>query len=96
MAVTNYDQAFPNGGSLLEVETSEQDRRLRHRLEVQSGQIEKVFARNQVTAEVTGGEIRPRAFHYDVKTYLQGGLERLRLIKNDLITALGRSVAECP
>ncbi len=89
MAITNFDQSYIAGDDLFNAKTYENDRRLRHRLEVQTGQIEKVFARNQVPVEVTGGAIRPEALRFDMKVHLQDGLDRLRIIKNDLISALG-------
>jgi DNA segregation ATPase FtsK/SpoIIIE-like protein len=91
MAITNVNQIFAGGDNLLKVDSYEQDRRLRHRLEVQTDQIEKVFAHHAVKAEVSGGVVRSGAFSYEMKTHLQDGLDRLRIIKNDLVNALGVS-----
>ena len=91
MAITNINQTIGGQDNLFNEQSFEQDRRLRHRLEVQTGQIEKIFAQNQIPAEVTGGVVRPGAFRYEMKTHLIDGLEKLRIIKNDLITALGVS-----
>jgi len=91
MAITNVNQTFANGDNLFSEDSFEQDRRLRHRLEVQTSQIEKVFVHNEIAAEVNGGVVRSGAFRYEMKTHLRVGLDLLRIIKNDLITAMGVS-----
>lgn len=89
MAITNFDQSYIGGDDQFSADAYEKDRRLRHRLELQTSQIEKVFAHNQLPVKVTGGEIRPEALRFEMKVHLQDGLDRLRIIKNDLIAALG-------
>lgn len=62
--------------------------RLRHQLEVQSLQIEQVFARRRVPAQVSGGTIRPNSIRFDLQGQLAAGWERLRELKEDLVAAL--------
>jgi DNA segregation ATPase FtsK/SpoIIIE-like protein len=63
--------------------------RLRHQLEMQSMQIEAVFTRHQVPVRVAGGRVRGGGVTYDLQTEWESGLERLRALKQDLVTALG-------
>jgi DNA segregation ATPase FtsK/SpoIIIE-like protein len=62
--------------------------RLRHQLEVQSLQIEQVFARRRVPAQVSGGTIRPNSIRFDLHGQLAAGWERLLELKEELATAL--------
>ncbi|MCA9961652.1 MAG: hypothetical protein KC443_21585 [Anaerolineales bacterium] len=52
-------------------------------------QIERVFDRNQVDAQVAGGIVEPGAVRFDLYTPFAQGLERLRGLKNELMAALG-------
>ncbi len=63
--------------------------RLRHLLDVQSRQIDRVLNRHRVPANVVGGTVRPRAVSFDLQTQLAAGLEKVRGLKDDLMTALG-------
>src|SRR5688572_17288463 len=62
--------------------------RLRHQLEVQSLQIEQVFARRRVPAQVSGGRIRQESIRFELKGQLAAGWDRLRELKGELLTAL--------
>lgn len=63
--------------------------RLRHLLDVQSRQINRVLHHHRVPATVVGGTVRPRVVNFDLQTQLASGLERVRGLKNDLVKALG-------
>ena len=63
--------------------------RLRHQLGVQSQQINRVLSHHRVPATVAGGEVRARLISFDLHTQLAAGLERVRGLKDDLISALG-------
>jgi S-DNA-T family DNA segregation ATPase FtsK/SpoIIIE len=63
--------------------------RLRHQLGVQSRQINRVLSSHQVPASVAGGEVRPKVVSFDIQTQIAAGLERIRGLKGDLISALG-------
>ena len=54
-----------------------QKQRLQHRIEIQSRQIERVFARHEMAAEVTGGVVGPRAYRYELQAMLTTGWDRL-------------------
>ena len=66
-----------------------QKQRLQHRIEIQSRQIERVFARHEMATEVTGGVVGPRAYRYELQAMLTTGWDRLRDAAGDLKTALG-------
>ncbi len=66
----------------------DQDERLRHRIEIQSRQIERVFSRYQLAAQVSGGRVRPRQTQFDLKTTLAAGWDRVRQLQEDLKLAL--------
>jgi len=66
-----------------------QQRRLQHQLEIQSHQIERVFSRHEMDAQVVGGEVRPRSINFDLHGQLAVGIEKVRLLKDDLIKSLG-------
>ncbi|HFE66067.1 MAG TPA: hypothetical protein ENJ93_02295 [Chloroflexi bacterium] len=68
------------------------EHRLKHQLELQSQQIEKVFSSHQVSARVAGGEVKPRTIRFDLQAHLEAGWERLRHIKQDLLTVLGATL----
>jgi S-DNA-T family DNA segregation ATPase FtsK/SpoIIIE len=63
--------------------------RLRHQLDIQSRQINRVMSHHRVPAVVSGGEIQPRAVSFDLQTQITASLERIRGLKDDLIKALG-------
>lgn len=63
--------------------------RLRHQLDVQSRQINRVLRRHKVPATVTGGVVRPKVVRFDLQTQIATGLERIRDLKSDLMSALG-------
>ena len=65
--------------------------RLRHQLGVQAQQINRVLSHHRVPATVAGGEVRARVISFDLQTQLAAGLERVRGLKDDLISALGVS-----
>ena len=45
-----------------------QEKRLQHQLEIQSMQIEHVFDRHQVPAQVDGGLVKPRSISFSLQT----------------------------
>jgi DNA segregation ATPase FtsK/SpoIIIE-like protein len=63
--------------------------RLQHQLKLQSIQIERVLQRHDVSAQVAGGSVQPRAIIFDLQSQLSLGLERLRGLQQDLMLALG-------
>ena len=65
--------------------------RLRHQLGVQAQQINRVLSHHHVPATVAGGVVRSRMISFDLQTQLAAGLERVRGLKDDLISALGVS-----
>lgn len=66
-----------------------QQRRLQHQLEIQSHQIERVFSHHDVDAQVVGGEVQPGRIHFDLQGQLAMGVEKIRLLKDDLMRSLG-------
>lgn len=65
--------------------------RLRHQLDVQLRQINRVLRQHHVPATVDGGSVLPRAISFDIQTQLAAGLEKVRGLKDDLMAALGVS-----
>ncbi len=63
--------------------------RLRHQLDVQTRQIDRVLSRHRIPASVSGGEVRPKIVSFDLQTQISSGLERIRGLKDDLMSALG-------
>ncbi len=63
--------------------------RLRHQLDVQSRQINRVLDHHNVPAGVVGGTVRPRVVSFDLQSQIAAGLERVRGLKEDLMSALG-------
>lgn len=66
-----------------------QQRRLQHQLEIQSHQIERVLSHHDVEAQVVGGEVRSGRIHFDLQGQLAMGMEKVRLLKDDLMRSLG-------
>ncbi|KAA3659546.1 MAG: hypothetical protein DWQ04_21985 [Chloroflexi bacterium] len=67
------------------------EQRLPHQLRIQSQQIDKVLHHRQMEAQVSGGVITPKSIQYSLQTHLSSGFERLRELKQDVLTALGVS-----
>lgn len=65
------------------------EERLRHQLEVQSRQIERVFSTHQVAARVAGGQVETQSIRFDLQSHLESGIHRLRGLKQDLLSVLG-------
>jgi S-DNA-T family DNA segregation ATPase FtsK/SpoIIIE len=63
--------------------------RLRHQLDVQTRQINRVMSHHDVPAVVSGGDVQPRVVNFDLQTQIAAGLERIRGLKDDLVSALG-------
>jgi len=63
--------------------------RLRHQLDVQTRQIARVLNHHRIPATVSGGEVRPKVVSFDLQTQIAHGLERIRGLRDDLMTALG-------
>ena len=63
--------------------------RLRHQLDVQSQQINRVLNHHHVPATITGGTVRSRVVSFDLQTQIAAGLERINGLKSDLKSALG-------
>ncbi len=66
----------------------QQEQRIKHQLEIQSRQIEQVMERHEMTAQVAGGTVRSRQVSFDLQTPVKAGLDRLRTLTDELITAL--------
>ncbi|WP_420642267.1 FtsK/SpoIIIE domain-containing protein [Candidatus Leptofilum sp.] len=67
------------------------EERLRHQLELQSRQIERVFSTHQVPTRVAGGQVQTQSIRFDLQSHLESGLHRLRGLKRDLLSVLGVS-----
>ena len=65
------------------------EERLRHQLELQSRQIERVFSTHQVAARVAGGQVQTQSIRFDLQSHLESGIHRLRGLKRDLLSVLG-------
>lgn len=63
--------------------------RLQHQLTVQSQQIEEVLRRHDLPADVAGGSVDNGSIRFQLKTQLASGWERLLMLKDDLMHALG-------
>lgn len=61
---------------------------LAHQLGVQTQQINRVMEQYDAEAEVVGGQIHQSSITYEIKSRLTIGWERLRVLKQDLLTAL--------
>ena len=73
---------------VMETEPSSETR-LRHQLDVQAQQINRVLSHHQVPATITGGTVRSRIVSFDLQTQIAAGLERIMGLKSDLQSALG-------
>ncbi|MBP6015482.1 MAG: hypothetical protein KA586_02090 [Candidatus Promineofilum sp.] len=62
---------------------------MRHQLDVQSQQINRVLNHHRVPATITGGLVRSRLVSFDLQTQIAAGLERILGLKRDLGSALG-------
>ena len=65
------------------------EERLQYQLQLQSSQVQKVFGQHGLPATVVGGTVSRSSFHFDLRSHVSGGLQRLRDIKNELKMALG-------
>lgn len=75
----------------------QREERLRHKLEIQSMQIESVFERHQVPSRVAGGQVGPGWIRFDLQTSLAAAMERIQQIKADLTRVLAAtSIAVTP
>lgn len=70
------------------------EERLKHQLEVQSRQIEKVFNHHQLSAQVSGGQVQPRQIRFDLHAQLETGVELLKRLKADLLAVLGATLIQ--
>ncbi len=61
---------------------------LAHQLGVQTQQISRVMGQYDAEAEVVGGQIHQRSITYEIRSRVTLGLERLRVLKRDLLSAL--------
>jgi S-DNA-T family DNA segregation ATPase FtsK/SpoIIIE len=66
-----------------------QEQKLQYQLAIQSHQIERVFNQHRLDARVAGGMVQPNLVSFDLQSQLSAGLERLRNLQGDLMTALG-------
>lgn len=66
-----------------------QETRLKHRLAIQTRQIEQVFTHQYGPAQVAGSRVDADGIRYDVQTHLAQGWERLRDLTTELKQALG-------
>lgn len=71
-----------------------QEKRLQYQLEIQSRRIENVLSKHDVAARVAGGFVQPRWIRFDLAAHVGSSLDRLREIKQELLTALGASDGE--
>lgn len=63
--------------------------RLKHQLDVQTRQINRVLSHHRIPATVTGGTVRSRVVNFDLQSQLSAGVERIRGLGDDLKAALG-------
>ncbi len=70
------------------------EERLKHQLEVQSRQIERVFSHHSLSAQVAGGQVQPRQIRFDLHAQLEAGVELLRKLKQDLLSVLGATLIQ--
>ncbi|MCP5094308.1 MAG: AAA family ATPase [Chloroflexi bacterium] len=65
------------------------EERLPHQLRVQSRQIDQVLMQSETPGQVAGGVVTNRHIQFNLQSHLETGLERLRGLKQDFLTALG-------
>jgi S-DNA-T family DNA segregation ATPase FtsK/SpoIIIE len=65
------------------------EKRLQYQLQLQAGQVQKVFGRYGLPATVVGGTVSRSSFHFDMRSQVFGGIRRLRDLKGELKKALG-------
>ena len=70
------------------------EERLKHQLEIQSRQIEKVFSHHKLPAQVAGGQVESRLIRFDLHAQIEAGVELLRKLKNDLLAVLGATLIQ--
>jgi DNA segregation ATPase FtsK/SpoIIIE, S-DNA-T family len=80
---------FVQTNDSLEQRRQLQKQRLRHRVQIQSQQIENVMAAHHLPAHVSGGKVQPQSIQFDLQTHLSGGWDRVRELTTDLRRALG-------
>lgn len=71
--------------------THTQEERLRHRLAVQSMQIERFLSQREVSSSVRGGTWRGRWVDFDLQSRLSDGVDRVRDWAQELAETLGVS-----
>ncbi len=73
----------------LNLKSGQREQRLIHQLEIQSRQIEQVLARNEMSAHISGGSVKPDRVRFNLRTQLSFSLERLRELAAELKQVLG-------
>lgn len=68
-----------------------QEQKLHYQLAVQSHQIERVFNQHHLDARIASGVVQPQVVSFDLQSQLSAGIDRLRNLQGDLMTALGVS-----
>lgn len=80
---------FAQTNDSLEQRRRLQKQRLRHRVQIQSQQIENVMAAYHLPARVSGGKVEPQSIQFELQTQLSSGWDRIRELTTDLRRALG-------
>lgn len=80
-----FTQSYDN----LEQRRQLQQQRLRHRLQLQSDQIERVLDAHRLPAQVSGGMVVSEVVEFDLQAQFSHSWERLRALTTDLRQALG-------
>jgi DNA segregation ATPase FtsK/SpoIIIE, S-DNA-T family len=65
------------------------EERLPHQLRIQSHQIDRVLSEGEVSAQVNRGRVTNKHIQFDIQAHFETGLEKLRGLKHDLLSALG-------
>lgn len=63
--------------------------KLRHQLDIQARQINKVLSHHRIPATVVGGEVLPQAISFNLQTQISAGMEKIRGLKGEVMSALG-------
>lgn len=66
-------------------------KRTPHLVQLQSRQIEQVFSRHDVSAQIAGGHVSSRQVQFDLQAPVESGLNLLRGLKQELLAVLGVS-----